>query len=366
MQEPLTIAAGFQVPGRPVEGVRYGSGHIHQTWVVRHETGDPFPRSVLQRLNTEVFRDPGAVMTNLLRVTQHLRERLVAAGASDLERRVLTPLPHRDGGYLHQDRGGGLWRCFRFVEGTSSYDTPRGARHATEAARAFGRFVAALSDLPPGELVETIPHFHDLEKRSRDLLQAADADVCDRAERVRRELDRAMEGHALLTRTLEKEGATALPRRCVHNDCKINNVLMDDRSGEGLCVIDLDTVMGGSVLCDFGDLVRTAACPAPEDEVDLERMHVDEELLAALVDGYRRGTGDLLEEVERALLPLAGPLLTLEIAIRFLTDHVSGDVYFRVHRPGHNLDRARAQLHLFDLLMKRVDQTRTLLTRDSP
>jgi hypothetical protein len=164
-----------------------------------------------------------------------------------------------------------------------------------------------------------------------------------------------------VARALESAGAGALPLRVVHNDCKLNNVLFDDATGEGLCVIDLDTVMPGSVLADFGDLARTAACPAPEDETDLSRVRVDGALYAALVRGYLAGTGALLEPVEIELLPLAGPLIALETGVRFLTDHLAGDVYFRIHRPGHNLDRARVQLRLTEQLLAGIGEARRLV-----
>jgi hypothetical protein len=162
-------------------------------------------------------------------------------------------------------------------------------------------------------------------------------------------------------RALADAGAARLPRRVVHNDCKLNNVLFDEATGEALCVIDLDTVMPGSVLADFGDLARTAACPAPEDEPDLARVRVDARLYEALVRGYLAGAGALLEPVEIALLPLAGPLIALETGIRFLTDHLAGDVYFRIHRPGHNLDRARVQLRLTEQLLAGRDEARRLV-----
>ena len=178
---------------------------------------------------------------------------------------------------------------------------------------------------------------------------------------VTREVERGRKLAGDVQEALAREGAAHLPLRVVHNDCKLNNVLFDERTGEALCVIDLDTVMPGSVLADFGDLARTAACPAPEDEPDLARVRVDAQLYAALVRGYLAGTGSLLEPVEIALLPLAGPLIALETGIRFLTDHLAGDVYFRIHRPGHNLDRARVQLRLTEQLLAGAGEARRLV-----
>jgi Ser/Thr protein kinase RdoA (MazF antagonist) len=352
VSDPITIAALFETPGAPALAAPHGSGHIHDTWAVRHDAGT---RSLLQRLNTSVFHDPEAVMANLVRVTDHVRAKLEAAGEDDVGRRVLTPLRARSGDFLQRDAEGGVWRCFRFVEAARSYDTPSGPDHAREAARAFGAFVARTADLPPDELAVTIPHFHDLERRAAALEAAAQADSRSRAGSVRSELERARQRIEQLARELRKRGVARIPRRVVHNDCKINNVLMDDATGEGLCVIDLDTVMEGNVLYDFGHLVRTAACPSREDEVDLASMRVEPDLLEALVEGYLAGAGSLLRDEELALLPLAGPLMALEDGVRFLTDHLCGDVYFQVHREGHNLDRARAQLQLVDLLLGEVE-----------
>jgi Ser/Thr protein kinase RdoA (MazF antagonist) len=244
------------------------------------------------------------------------------------------------------DAQGNAWRTYAVIEGAHSIDYCRCPEQAFQAARAFGAFAADLADLDADTLVETLPHFHDLTARAAALEDALRADSRRRAPGVSPEIDRVRAQLARVQRELGARRATSAPRRVVHNDCKINNVLFDDASGEGLCVIDLDTVMAGSVLCDFGDLVRTAACPAPEDETDLSRMRFDLALFRELARGYRSGAGALLTSAELRLLPLAGPALALENAVRFLTDHLEGDVYFRTRRPSHNLDRCRAQLRL--------------------
>jgi hypothetical protein len=210
-------------------------------------------------------------------------------------------------------------------------------------------------------VAESIPHFHDFPHRRAALEAAADADAHGRTRGASGALDGARRLALVVEGALAGAGAAGLPRRVVHNDCKLNNVLFDEASGEGLCVIDLDTVMPGSVLADFGDLARTAACAAPEDETDLSRVRIDGALYAALVRGYLAGTAALLEPVEIALLPLAGPLIALETGIRFLTDHLAGDVYFRIHRPGHNLDRARVQLRLTEQLLAGLGEARRLV-----
>jgi Ser/Thr protein kinase RdoA (MazF antagonist) len=340
------VARAFETPDGPLRVTRLGSGHIHDTFLAEVDAGAQPRRYVLQRLHTGVFADPEAVMRNVERVTAHLAAKLARAAVPDRERRCLALVAARDGRAFHRDGEGGFWRCFRFVEGSLAVDGAPTREQAFEAARAFGAFAAALADLPGPPLSEVIPHFHDLPHRMAALEAVLREDPLGRARAVAAEAAAARAGQARLAARLAAAGAADLPRRTVHNDCKVNNVLLDARTGEALCVIDLDTVMEGTLLADFGDLARTAACPAPEDERDLERVRFDLLRFEALARGYLAGTGALLAPAELRALPLAGPLLALENAVRFLADHVAGDRYFRIHRPGHNLDRARAQLRL--------------------
>jgi hypothetical protein len=357
------VGERFAIEGSFVAGGPHGSGHIHDTFVATWDHAGRRSRFVHQCLNTRVFRDPAGVMRNLERVTGHVRASLAREGVRDLERRCLSLVPARDGASACRDEEGRVWRTFRFVEGARSHDVPGDPAVAFEAARAFADFAARLVDLDPRELAVTIPRFHDLASRFADLAAVQRSDALGRAAAAGRELELAARWHERLTAALAREGAAALPRRSVHNDCKINNVLVDDASGEALCVIDLDTVMEGTVLFDFGDLVRTAACPAAEDEPDLAAVRFDLGLFEALARGYVAGGAAFLGEAEVGVLPLAGSTLALENAIRFLTDHLQGDVYFRIHRPGHNLDRARAQLRLVELMDEASDATRDLVTR---
>jgi hypothetical protein len=351
----------FALDGECVEVVPLARGHIHDTLVGTWRTREGTRRIVHQRINTHVFRDPALLMRNWLRVTGHVRAALAREAAPDLERRCLRAIPAKSGAPSHTDASGAVWRAFAFIEGARSVDVPESPAQAQEAARAFGAFAAQLRDLDPATVAESIPHFHDLAHRVANLEAARAADAHGRAAAAAEDIERAGRLAADVQAALAREGAAALPLRVVHNDCKLNNVLFDERTGEGLCVIDLDTVMPGSVLADFGDLARTAACPAPEDEPDLARVRVDERLYEALVRGYLAGTGGLLTPVEVALLPLAGPLIALETGIRFLTDHLSGDRYFRIHRPGHNQGRARVQLRLTEQLLAGVDEARRLV-----
>jgi hypothetical protein len=359
--KPADFTAWFAIDGECAQVAPLKRGHIHDTLVGTWRTSAGTKRFVHQRVNTQVFRDPALLMRNWLRVTEHVRTALAREGRSELERRCLRLVPARGGAPCHTDESGAVWRSFAFIEGARSVDVAEGPAQAQEAARAFGAFAAQLADLDAATIGESIPRFHDFGHRVATFEAAVAEDAHARAraaaetiERMRREVER-------VDRALTSAGAGALPLRIVHNDCKLNNVLFDDATGEGLCVIDLDTVMPGSVLADFGDLARTAACPAPEDETDLSRVRVDDALYAALVRGYLAGTGALLEPVEIALLPLAGPLIALETGVRFLTDHLAGDVYFRIHRPGHNLDRARVQLRLTEQLLAGIGEARRLV-----
>ena len=355
------ISRRFEIPGAFRGAARHGSGHIHDTFVANYEHAGSVRRYLHQRLNAHVFRDPIAVMHNALLVTKHLRDGLAARGVRDASRRCLTLVPARDARAWVVDEEGAVWRTLLFIERSHALDTVSRPSQAHAAARAFGAFVAALADLDPGSLAVTIPGFHDLAGRVRALEVASDADPEGRGPAVRRDLEQTLATYRRLEGLLEEAGFGGLPRRVVHNDCKLNNVLLDDQSGEPLCVIDLDTVMEGSVLCDFGDLVRTATCPSPEDTRDLDSIVFDTELFRATASGYRAGAGDLLTQEELCVLPLSGPALALENAARFLADHFEGDVYFRIHRPGHNLDRCRAQLRLAERMLEALEPARRIV-----
>jgi Ser/Thr protein kinase RdoA (MazF antagonist) len=346
-----SAARAFALPDGPVRAERLGSGHIHDTFLVAVGSGARPRRYVLQRVHTGVFADPEALMQNLVRVTGHLAAKLASEAVPDRERRSLALVPAREGQPFQRGPEGGFWRCFHFIEGAVAIDAAATPAQAFAAARAFGAFVAALADLDGPPLACVIPHFHDFPRRMAALEARIHEDPLGRAGAIASEADAARAAAERLVRRLAQLGVDDLPRRIVHNDCKVNNVLLDARSGQDLCVIDLDTVMEGSVLADFGDLARTAACPAPEDERDLERVRFDLARFEALARGYLSGAGALLSPPELRALPLAGPLLALENAVRFLADHVAGDRYFRTHRPGHNLDRARAQLRLAERML---------------
>jgi aminoglycoside phosphotransferase (APT) family kinase protein len=340
------VAEAFAIPGRWLGSEPLRTGWINETLVATFDDGGRRARYVQQRINRAVFREPERVMENVARVTAHLQAALAREGAPERERRALALVPARDGASWWRDPAGETWRTWRYVEGAASRDVVRAPAEAEAAAEAFARFQARVADLPEPRLHETIPGFQDARLRFEQLVAAVRADAAGRLAACRPEVDFAFAREAMVDRLNELRAAGTIPERVTHGDTKINNVLLDERSGEALCVIDLDTVMPGFAVYDFGDLARTAATRAAEDERALAKVRVDPELFAAIAAGWLRGAGDLLLPAERAELVFAARLLPLVIGMRFLADHLAGDRYFRCDRPGHNLDRARAQLAL--------------------
>lgn len=348
------IAAAFDLPGAFVSAEPYGSGHINDTYAVVQRCPEGRRRFLLQRINERVFKDPPALMENVARVCAHAQERLRRDGVADAQRRSLTLVPARTGRRWHLDAQGGHWRCYVFIEGATGHDVIRTPAQAREAAKAFGGFQALLADLPGGRLNETIPDFHHTPNRFAAFRRALQADFAGRAAEASEEVAFAL-GHADEVGVIVDAMASGdIPERVTHNDTKLNNVLIDDVTGEGICVIDLDTVMPGSALYDFGDLVRTSTSPAAEDEKDLSRVEMRMPMFEALVEGYLSAASGFLTDEERRLLAFSGKLITLEIGLRFLTDWLEGDVYFKVRRPGHNLDRCRTQFALVRSIQRQL------------
>jgi Ser/Thr protein kinase RdoA (MazF antagonist) len=329
------VAARFDT-GAVVASVKPFSGpagHINASYVVQTPRG----RFFLQRLNTDVFRDHQRLMENVARVTKHLAGplRLVSA---------------RDGASYVADDEGGVWRMYTYIEnGAPVVGAPSGPV-VGRAAGAFGAFQRALADLPGPRLHETIPHFHDTPRRLEAFERAVESDTAARAAGVRSEIDQIRGCRHLAPLLVDAAARGAVPERIVHNDAKLANVLFDRASGEALCVVDLDTVMPGLALYDFGDLVRSMATRAAEDERDLGRVRLEPELFESIARGYVTGAREFLTQAERELLVPGAQVIVFEQAIRFLIDHLDGDRYYRIARPGHNLDRCRTQLTLLDAL----------------
>lgn len=339
------IAGRFALPGRYQSAIPYGSGHINDTYAITCDEEGRAVRYIAQRINHNVFKDPKTLMSNISRVTTHQTAKLLAAGITD-PRCSLKIIPSLDGNPYAQDDEGNYWRVYLFIEGARTFDAIENAGQAREAAKAFGDFQKQLTDLPGERLVETIPNFHNTPKRLEALLQAIESDPLGRAQSAKPEIDFILARQELTRVLLDLNASGAIPERITHNDTKLNNVMLDDATHEGICVIDLDTVMPGLALYDFGDMVRTATSPRPEDELDLSLIEMQMPMFRALVDGYLSTAHDFLTPAERDHLAFSGKLITLEIGIRFLTDYLLGDTYFKIHRELHNLDRCRTQLKL--------------------
>lgn len=361
MPELREISRAFAIPGRFVDARPHGSGHINDTFIVRTEEGEALGRYVIQRINTRVFKDPLALMRNVQRVTEHLERKLAEPAGEPGRREVLRLIPTLDGAPCHLDAAGYAWRGYHFIEGTRTVDVVEGVEQAHEAGRAFGAFQRQLADLPPPRLYETIPGFHDTPARLAALERAAREDRAERSARAGPELEFVLARRARGALLTERLADGRLPERVTHNDTKLNNVLFDRTTGRSVCVIDLDTVMPGACAWDFGDLVRTATCTAEEDERDLERVVVRLDLYEALAAGYLEAARDFLEPAELESLVVGGELIALELGARFLHDFLDGDRYFKIARPDHNLDRARAQLALVASLERRRPELQGLI-----
>ncbi len=354
-----TLSKQFNIPGDFHFAMPYGSGHINDTYAVDINQGGTDIRYIFQRINHNVFKQPEELMNNIMRVTEHITRKL--DGIPDCTRHTLTVIRAKNGQPFVRDAESNYWRVYVFVEKALSYDVIENEQQAYEAAHAFGEFQKDLVDLPAPRLFETIPNFHNTPWRYEMLEQAIAEDKAGRAASCRKEIEFALarKADASLLVNLQKNGE--LPERITHNDTKLNNVLIDNVTGQGICVIDLDTVMPGLIHYDFGDMVRTSTSPAKEDEKDLSKVSMQFNMFEALLRGYLKSAGEFLTPMEKHYLPFSGKLITLEIGVRFLTDYLSGDVYFKVHREGHNLDRCRTQFKLVQSIEEQYEQMMKLL-----
>lgn len=359
-EELIRIEEHFLLDGEVKSIVPHGSGHINDTFLLtcRLETGES-KKYILQRMNHEIFRNPRELMENVVNVTSFLQDKIRRAGG-DPQREALNVIPTREGASYFCADDGSYWRMYRFVEGATSYDAVEKPEDFYESAVAFGHFQKLLSDFPAANLHETIPDFHNTVDRLLKFKKAVEADVCGRAAEVREEiqfvLDRESDCHVLCDMLASGE----LPLRVTHNDTKLNNIMIDDETGKGICVIDLDTVMPGSALYDYGDSIRFGANTGAEDEKDLSKISCDLELFALYTKGFVEGCEGSLTDTEIRLLPMGAKLMTLECGIRFLTDYLEGDHYFKIHRPEHNLDRTRTQFCMVKDMEDKWEQMREI------
>ncbi|GAA5496778.1 Phosphotransferase enzyme family protein [Rubritalea squalenifaciens DSM 18772] len=357
-----TISNEFAIAGEFVEGHEINSGLINTTYIATYEMpSGEVQRYILQRINEKVFKDPLAVMHNVECVTRHINWKVLRV-KKDLGGQTLNLYPARGGRFFAVGKGGGIWRCYNYIEGCHTYDIVENTRQAYQAARAFGAFQDLVCDIPVQEILETIPDFHNTPKRYQRLMEVVEKDPCGRLKNVSAEVDFVRQREKVCGRLIALMEEGLLPRRITHNDTKLNNVMIDAETDEAVCVIDLDTVMPGLSLYDFGDLVRTATSPAAEDETDLSKVEMRMPMFEALAEGYMDGC-DCLTKTEIDHLVYGGKVITLETGIRFLTDYLEGDVYFKAQREGHNLDRCRTQLKLVERIEEKEEAMNAFVRR---
>lgn len=355
---PEGILPHFDLGGA-VTGLRPAAeGHINRSWIV---SVAPAAEYLLQRLNAHVFPSPEQVMENVDRVTRHLAAALALEGRADAGRCALRLVPTREGCAFHRDAAGEVWRVYPFIAGASVREHVTTRAQARETGRAFGAFQRLLASYDGPPLHETIQCFHDTARRVQSLERAVSDDWARRVAGAHEEIDAALARRDLAGVLPPLLASGDVPGRITHNDAKSSNVLLDERTGEALCVVDLDTVMPGTALYDFGDLVRSATSPTAEDEPDASGVGARRELFEGLAEGFLVETRGVLNPTERELLVTAGRIITFEQAVRFLTDYLDGDRYYRTAYPGHNLVRCRAQLALLKSLERHDEEFREVV-----
>ncbi len=354
----LKVTEAFAFDGKVVESKPFGNGHINETLLVETDKGSQY---ILQKINTYVFTNPQELMENVFNVTEFLKKRLVEQGG-DPNRETLTFIQTKDG-KLYYDGEEGAWRAYRFQHELMALNAARTPKDFYASGKAFGHFQALLNDYPADTLFETIPHFHDTPSRFKQLHEAIEKDAAGRAASVQEEIEFALarEKDASLVMDLQAQGV--LPLRVTHNDTKLNNVLLDPETGDGVCVIDLDTIMPGQAIFDFGDSIRFGASTAAEDEKDLDKVQMDLELFEAYTKGFLEGCNNVLSPTEKDLLPTGAWMMTLECGIRFLADYLNGDVYFKTTYAEQNLDRAHTQFKLVEEMEQKQDQMQAIVAK---
>ena len=353
---------GFKLHGELKECIRYGSGHINDTYRLTYETSQGTKRYILQRMSRNIFKKPVELMENISGVTSWLRKKIIENGG-DPERETLTLVKSQTGLPYFVDSDGEYWRVYLFIEGATCYDAVKDDNDFYQSAVAFGHFQQLLADYPAETLHETIKNFHNTPDRLEKFKKAVAEDVCGRAASVQKEIDFIMEREELTHALYDMQLDGRLPLRVTHNDTKLNNIMIDDATGKAICVIDLDTVMPGLTANDFGDSIRFGASTGAEDEKDLTKVSCDLHLYEVYVKGFIEGCGGALTETELDMLPMGAILMTFECGMRFLTDYLEGDHYFKIHREGHNLDRCRTQFKLVKDMEEKLSRMKEIVNK---
>lgn len=348
------IATQFNLSGNASKIEPFGNGHINDTYrIFMQEPGSP--DYILQRKNHHVFKDIPGMMENIIRVTEHIRKKLEEKDVRDIDKKVITHIQTPVGNYFYQDKDGNYWTVFLLIPGSHSVENIENPKHAYLAGKGFGQFQRQLEDLPGKPLNETIVDFHNIEFRYRNFRKALGINYQNRRAKCERQIEFALAKEEEMHTLIRAEKNGEIPLRITHNDTKINNILFD-QFGQILCVIDLDTVMPGLVHFDFGDAIRTAANTAEEDETDLDKITINLEIFEEFAKGFLEETKMFLSEKEIRLLPHSAKFMTFIMGIRFLTDYLEGDVYYKTDHPEHNIQRCRAQFKLVEEIGKHEEE----------
>lgn len=353
----------FELDGQVTDVREYGNGHINDTFLLLLQREDGTEgKVILQRMNHDIFKKPVELMENIMNVTSYLRERIVEEGG-DPDRETLNIYWTRDKKPYYQDSLGNYWRAYHFIEDATSYDTVEKPEDFYESAVAFGHFQKLLAEYPAAELHETIEGFHDTRARFARFKEVVAEDKCGRAKEVEEEIRFVLEHEetAEILGRMQAEGK--LPLRVTHNDTKLNNIMLDNATGKAICVIDLDTVMPGLAVNDFGDSIRFGASTGAEDETDLSKISCDLSLFELYTKGFIEGCAGRLTRTEMEMLPMGAKVMTFECGMRFLTDYLEGDVYFKIHREKHNLDRCRTQFKLVKDMEEKWEQMNQIVKK---
>ncbi len=362
MQEKqiIEVCETFEIAGEYHSFEIINSGHINSTYLVRYHRDGEEKKYILQRINTYVFKDPIAVMENISSVTEFIRAKIKERQAT-AKRNVLHYSTTKDGEYYTSTADGGFWRCYRYIDESVCFDHADSLQVVEESGVAFGEFQLYLADYPVKDLNIVIPHFHNTVLRYGAFREAIEEDVMGRRKEVLADIEGYMAVEDIATKLYKLQKAGVLPLRVTHNDTKTSNVLFDENTLKHLSVIDLDTVMPGLVAFDFGDAIRVAASTSGEDEKDLSKVALDLERYEAFARGFVTTVKDALTEDEKRTLALGAVAMTAECGMRFLTDYLNGDKYFRVHYPDQNLVRARCQLKLAQDMIEKLDRMQAIV-----
>lgn len=355
------ITEQFQIYGDFVNSEPYGTGHINDTFLINFNQGGTIVPYIFQRINHNVFKDPPLLMENIVRVTSHIRKKLEIENINDISRRVLTVIFTKHGLSYYNDPDGNFWRAYFFITNAKTYDILHSTEQIYQVARTFGLFQKMLADFPDPPLHETIPDFHNGPKRFVTFQRVLKDDCLNKAKNAGAEIDFLLKQASIFDVLQDLAQRGKIPLRITHNDTKINNIPLDISTGEGVCVLDLDTVMPGLSLYDFGDLARTTLSTAAEDEQDLSKVKVDMKRFEYVFRGYLSTVGEAFNQVEKNNLVLSIKMITQLIGMRFLTDYLLGDIYFKIHRKDHNLERCRSQFKLVQSVIENEEKMLALI-----